>query len=366
MVVDCLRISSFRNIAFAEIDLGSRMNCFTGRNGAGKTSVLEALYVISRGRTFRSASLDAVIQVGNTECAVGISGNDTSQRSLAVVFRKGHRSSPLVEVDARKVQKQSQVAAVLPIQLITPDCGDLVLHGPPIRRQYIDWGVFHVKQTYHQLRRDYNNTLRQRNVWLKSVLGDAERARDPWIELLSQQASEIDQARRQYCFELEPIVSKYIDRFGIGRRIEFEYVRGWSGEDSENLAATLRRTEKSTLSGAITRVGPHRADFRIAVDGLPANQQLSRGQAKLVAIAMKLGQAAHLNAEGAQKTIVLFDELVSELDSQHIGVVFDLMEALECQVLLSAVEVSEKLHTQRFMHAKMFHVEHGVVREILE
>lgn len=366
MLVDRLRVAHFRNLTFTDLFLGHGVNCFTGNNGAGKTSLLEAFHVVARARTFRSSRIDAVVQRGSQGCSIGVQGVDARGVAHSVVFRKSLAQELQYEVDSQSTRKLSLIAGLFPVQVITPDCADLVFLGPEERRRFMDWGVFHVKQSYSSMIRDFNSALRQRNAWLQKTTGASGFDKDPWVALLDSLAKQIDAERRDYCAKLFPIVLEFLARLNLRLDVSIEYFRGWSGVGQETLLAALEHSQQADLAERITRIGPHRADLRIKVDSRPANQTLSRGQAKLVAIAMKLAQASLLNLATSEKTTILFDELISELDSDHIDVVMDLIADLRCQVLLSAVELSEKIQTSRFRHAKMFHVEHGVIKETRE
>jgi len=361
--VERLRCSHFRNIRFADLELSPGLNCFLGLNGAGKTSFLEALHALSRGRSFRTPSLDSLTEFGFPEFAVSVEGTDVRRLRRTVVFRKQKGEPPGLEIDGARTLRASEVAALFPLQVITPDCGDLVMEGPAARRSFVDWGLFHVKPFFLKLSRDYSTALAQRNAWLKQTEDPAEQ--DPWLDPVARLGAEIDTWRREQVEMLIPEFRELCAGFEIEMDLSLTFYSGWDTRLG-GLREALEASRRLDGERGFTRVGPHRGDLRIFADQKPVSLVASRGQAKLTAIALQLAQVALLNQQAAERTIVLFDELVAELDERHIEAVFEMMDRLQCQVLLSAVEVSEKLQTRRLARAKMFHVEHGVIREILE
>lgn len=363
MFVERLRCSHFRNIRFADLELSPGLNCFLGLNGAGKTSFLEALHALSRGRSFRTQALDSLIEFGFPEFAVSVEGTDSRRLRRTVVFRKQKGESPCLDVDGVRAMRASQVAALFPLQVITPDCGDLVMEGPVARRSFVDWGLFHVKPFFLKMSRDYSTALAQRNAWLKHSADSAEQ--DPWLDTVARLGTEIDTLRREQVEMLVPEFRALCAGFEIEMDLSLTFHSGWDAGLGGLHEALNANRQIDGLRG-YTAFGPHRGDIKVFANQKPASLVASRGQAKLSAIALQLAQVALLNRQSAERTIVLFDELVAELDERHVEAVFEMMDQLQCQVLLSAVEVSEKLQTRRLARAKMFHVEHGGIREILE
>ena len=365
MLVSRLRISRFRNLSFSDISLSAGVNCFLGLNGAGKTSVLEAFHVLARGRTFRASSLDVVVQSNQTQCALSLDGIESNSARRSIVFRKTRQGEISFELDGKRTNRLSQVANLLPVQLITPDCGDLLFDGPQLRRQFLDWGVFHVEHAYHDVLTRYSQALRQRNAWLKRLRVAPGPEDDPWLPVLGTLAEAIDSSRRKYAASFIPVFQRFLELLAGGLSVEIRYFRGWSSESGHHpFSDVLREGFERDVGSGFTRLGPHRADFRLTINGIAASQVVSRGQAKLVAIAMKLAQVQVLNDLCGERSTVLFDEMVAELDELKTGLVMELMHSQDCQVLLTAVELSRKLQTGLLARAKMFHVEQGMVREI--
>lgn len=363
MIFSSLRASSFRNIGFADISLSARLNCFTGANGAGKTSILEGAYVLGRSRSFRSSTLDSLIGIDDVGFSLGADCVSVGQRKSIVLKKKRGESIQLLQ-DTQVVQRLSEMATLLPIQLVTPEVGQLVTEGPVLRRQFLDWGLFHVKQDYVGVARDYGRVLKQRNAWLKEVGSTSRGTKDPWLKLLVPLGLSIHQAREHYSRQLFPLVVEYLRTLNDDLRLDFNYLSGWHGDTEDTLEECLEMEARQGVKFVYSRSGPHRGDIQILDRGRASSQTLSRGQSKIVAVAMHLAQAALLSKQRSEKTIVLFDELVAELDKRHVRVVFELMKSLECQVLLTAVELAPDFREEQLSQASMFHVEHGNIQQL--
>jgi len=362
MAVQVLRIHHFRNLKTTELALSPGFNFFSGPNGAGKTSLLEALFVLGRGRSFRAPSLDAAIQNGESSLGVGVDCMEGGGRRVSLSLEKAKGEPIQLFIDRVRCSRLSDAARKLPLQLISPDVSDLVFGGPTERRHYLDWGLFHVKQSYHMVLRNYAKALRQRNSWLRTVDTPAALSIDPWADTLAGLAESLHGYREDYCNALFPIVTALAEDLGLGAVIELNYHRGWRLNEGQSLAECLRENARSDVKSLVTRLGAHRAEIQIRADGRVGQQFLSRGQAKLLAIAMKLAQTRLLNDVQSVRSLVLFDELVAELDPQRYMKVLSLLKAFNCQALMSAVDLPAGLDSEVLGEACMFHVEHGVVK----
>ena len=236
-----------------------------------------------------------------------------------------------------------------------PDVADLVFGPPSERRQFLDWGLFHVKHPYHGWLRDYLRMLKQRNAWLRS--GEAERSPDVWGPAMSTLAADIHRARLAYCEHLGARLNKTVERLGMQLTLSLRYEPGWKVADSgENLGNVMAEHLPRDVKSGSTQYGPHRADFVVASGELQASQVVSRGQGKVVSSALNISQAELLLSEHGQRSVFLIDDLGAELDRKRSTRFFELLDQLGCQILATALETPSGLGT-----GTMFHVKHGVV-----
>ena len=349
-----LAISDLRNIKSVSLKPGPGLNFVFGPNGSGKTSLLEAIYLLSRGRSFRSAHSRRIIRYQKHSLTVfGRSQNHSGLESnLGLQIKEGRFRA---KVDGQYLKKSSDLAAILPLLLISPN-GDKLINGSPRqRRRFLDWGLFHVEHGFLSVWQRYNRILSQRNVLLKQGRR-AELA--SWNQQLSQVCEEFDCLRKNYVDQLIPIIQQYFEQLMNLKGVKFHYQNGWAQGVgfSEALAANI----ENDLKLGFTQRGPHRADLVMKIDGRSAAQYLSGGQQKLAACALMLAQASLYLQKTGHHCLILVDDLSAELDSTHRATFINLLDAMGGQVFITATDPA-LLDLSAYKAAEMFHVEHGSI-----
>lgn len=342
-----LTIRGVRNLSPAELTPAPGVNWLYGDNGAGKTSVLEAIYLLGRGRSFRASQVANVIQHGQTQLQVV--ARRTDQLTLGIERSREDWRGRIAGQDCRRI---SEFAAALPLVLIEPDSHRLVDGGPDRRRQYLDWQLFHVEQDYLTAWQRYARLLRQRNVALKTGGSDATLIA---LESVMVGAAEHINALRARQVELiDQVVGALLDelKLRLPGELGFRYRPGHPNEKS--LAEGWAEQRSSDRERGFTQRGPHRAELVLNCDGRPAAQEMSRGQQKLLAVALLLGQLVILGRDGGKPPLLLIDDPVSELDADHLETLLGWLSARPMQSWITAT-VPPKRDFQ------MFHVERGVV-----
>lgn len=351
MSLAALRLHQFRNIADASLEPGPGINWLSGPNGAGKTSVLEAIHVLSRGRSFRTNSMSAVIQDGTTSLRI-VARRRGPDHVLGVERRRKEWRG---RIDGRDCQRVSQFAQAVPLVLVEPASHHLVDGGPDIRRSYLDWGLFHVEHAYLEHWRRYARLLKQRNAALKRQQADS--VFDAIEPAMADAADRVDRLRTRYTRRLAASCARVAAALELRvPDISLEY-RAAAAEESTYLDA-LRSSRERDREMGFTRLGPHRADLAIRADGRLAAPRLSRGQQKLVALMLKLGELEALRA-GPVLPLLLLDDPVSELDQKHFGQLWAWLTGQPVQTWIAAVE-----HPPGAPDA-MFHVERGQIRRMV-
>jgi DNA replication and repair protein RecF len=355
-----LYAARFRNIAETNLSLKNGINLLYGANGAGKTAVLEAIFMLGRGRSFRSSQNSQLIQNGHSDLVVRgeVQGESTSH---VLARQKGLSGLNQARIDGENASRQSRYAEILPLQALLPGISDLVLDGPGIRREFMDWGLFHVEQQYLPAAKRFRRALSQRSAWLKEH-SDQPFQTDPWVQTLAAAGAEMAQGRKSFVGQLNERLGATLEALGV----EFECQLAYTGEDfTEGETKALNVLEKSfdrdRRFGA-TQNGPHRSDMAILVDGVPARTVVSRGQAKLIASALVLTYAGVLTAKTDKQPILLLDDLGAELDSFHRERFFHQLDAMGCQVIATTTEEpSDLVGSAVFDSVQVFHVEQGTI-----
>jgi len=354
-----LTIRDFRNIASAELDFSPQLNLITGRNGAGKTSLLEAVHFLGRAQSFRSPHPSSVIRAGAESLLV--TGQVIDQFGVAIpVGVQREKSTLRVRMAGRTIQHLAELIASFPFQLLTPDSHQFIEGGPRHRRRFLDWGVFHVEPTFFPVWQRYSRALRQRNAALRSKSSSLEITM--WDNELVSSSMLLDQQRREYIDHLLAALSHYVpDLLEIGE-VQWDYRPGWPRKFQ--YAEALNESLEGDRRQGFTRIGPHRADFIPLLEGQPAQERISRGQQKQLVAALMLAQARVYQDKKAQPCIFLIDDLASELDSARRTYVLQHLYQLGTQVFLTAIDVDSidhKIWPQR----RQFHVEHGRIEEVI-
>lgn len=358
MHVSRLEIRQLRGLIDVKLAPGPGLNLLTGDNGAGKTSVLEALHVMAYGRSFRGRVRDGLVRSG--EAALEIFA-EFSEAHGTRVRKAGLRHTGqdwTGRLDGGPVAHLGELCAALAVISFEPGSHALITGGSEFRRRYLDWGLFHVEPGFLRLWRRYARALKQRNAVLKRQASGAQL--DAWDHELAEAGEPLSRERQHYLDALQPYFSalthEWVPSLGT---TQLEYQPGWRREDMPLGDALLLARQRDLVSG-FTSVGPHRADWRIVFSGLPGREALSRGQAKLTALSALMAQAEQ-HAEVRQEwPIVAFDDLASELDSAHQRRVLDRLQRSGAQVFITGTETPAALQARADIFR--FHVEHGEVR----
>jgi len=286
-----LDVLQVRNLASVQIDCHPRANVIYGSNGSGKTSLLEAIYILGRGRSFKHRDLRVVVNNQAEELVVSARvERQKSKTSHQLGIRRTAQGKFEARIDGKSLQSAVQLVEELPLQLIDAHSFTLLEGGPLQRRQFLDWGVFHVEHGYTNLWRRFQKALKQRNQLLRHGRID-EDLLAAWTAELLPLTEQVTHYRRQYLLELSDIVRQVSLSFdGLGA-VELEYYQGWA--EGQGLAQVFEADRKRDMALGSTNHGAHKADIRIKVDGLVAAEVLSRGQTKLLVYALKLAQVTH-------------------------------------------------------------------------
>jgi DNA replication and repair protein RecF len=353
---DQVHVEHLRNLNSVDIELNPGLNYFCGPNGAGKTALLESLFVLARGRSFRTQLVRDLVQRGASSLLVRARLRDEGRGAVSVGIRRELSGETELRVDGARVQKVSAIARLIPLQTLLPDVADLVFGAPAGRRSWLDWGLFHVKPDYLVTLRGYLRAVRQRNMLLRR--GEPLRsAYAPWDREIVALADQITDARSEYIERLLPFLQETVSTLAPELEATFAYRRGWPEGDS--LEKLLGETPLTEVKLPVTQWGPHRADVAVRSRGERASRMLSRGQGKLLATAMKVAQVALLNAVEQRSSVFLIDDIGAELDADHSGRFFELLRRLECQVLATSAQPADDDFGFGPSECQVFHVKQG-------
>jgi len=352
--LNTIKITDFRCLEAAEMDLGSGYNLIYGANASGKTSVLEGIAYLGRGRSFRGASTQDLIRNGASEFV--LFGKTEIGPRVASLGVRNSRQGLEVHVDGEKSSGAAALAEMLPLQVIDPDVHNLVAGGPEERRRYIDWIAFHVEQGYLAQWRRFRRALKQRNAALRD--GSSRDSLAGWDKELAEVGLEVHEARRRALEIARPALEEAGTTL-LGSGVDFEYQRGWPAD--KTLLEALAASSERELQFGSTQTGPHRADMRLIYDERKARKRVSRGQQKLLACSLVVAAVEVVQTHLERPLLLLLDDPAAELDANSLNRLMSSVASLGCQVVATALEADKSLFPQT---PSLFHVEQGLLRQV--
>jgi DNA replication and repair protein RecF len=325
-----LQVTDFRCLQLAEIELDRRFTLISGPNASGKTSLLEAIYVLGRGRSFRTRRLEHLIRHGADRFVVfGEVDSGTRRIPLGV---EGSRTGIRARIDGDSPQSLAELALQLPVQIIDPEVHHLIEEGPSRRRRFLDWGTFHVEQSFVGHWRRYQQALRQRNAALK--------ARQPravvsvWDSDLLRSGQLLTEARLRYVSALNP-QAKAISANLLGMELSLGYRTGWAPDFT--MAEALNQSWTHDVDAGATQIGPHRAELAIRLDGTAVKDRVSRGQQKLLAAALLIAQIKLFPENSSVQPSLLLDDPAAELDDERLAGLIHEVSAQSVQLIVTTL-----------------------------
>ena len=326
MSILSLRLNHFRCFDRANFTFHPQFNFILGNNGSGKTALLEAVSLLCSGRSFRSRETSPLIQYSQQELQLSASLSDGQTIDVSKNTTRGMN----IKINDQHCMRLSELARILPAQVIYQDLFEIMDAGPLVRRQLLDWGLFHVKLDYFLYLQHYKQALKQRNQLLKN------KARihqfKEWNRTLSDLGEKIHELRLNYLHELNPLFKKYLKRLEAAA-CDIQYVKGWDKKHQGlSLEECLDLNYESDLFKQYTQQGAHHADLVFETEIGKAKQYLSRGQQKIILIALRIAQAELLNKD----CIFIWDDVFSELDVQRMERLWEVISSSSGQYFLTS------------------------------
>lgn len=352
-----LDVFSVRNIHSASLLPSSSINLITGANASGKSSLLEAIFILGRARSFRTTHIKQAIAFEQSNLIVSAQ-NRLSNGSVSNIGIQIDNKQCEIRIDQENKQK-ADLAYALPVQLIHPKSYRLLDAGPQIRREFLDWGIFNYNRNFLPNWRKFSKALQQRNALLKSR---QIKQLSAWDKELVEYGCLVNDYRQQYIQTLQSVFLEMAGHFLETAQIDLRFIRGW--DEKQTLEQVLKADLEKDIRYGYTHSGPHRADFLTFLDKRLAKDYLSRGQQKLLVVALMLSQVRLLNREAQNTCCILIDDLTAELDTENRVKLLEYLSLLGCQVFMTATELADFGDLSALENYKMFHVEHGCIRQL--
>ncbi len=320
-----LSLTNYKNFESLKFSFDTKIICFVGLNGVGKTNILDSIYHLSYTKSYFNPIPSQNIKHGET--FFFISGRymiHDKEENILVSLKKGDKK--IIKRNNKLYKKFSDHIGKIPLVLISPDDRNLIIEGSETRRKFIDGIISQTDKEYLNNLIDYNKTLKQRNALLKMFYDNSESIRktiDIYDRQLSSDAQKIYDKRREFLNEFIPIFkSRYKELSNDKENVEIKHSSDISPD--QNLYKLLKNSLEKDLRFQYTTKGIHKDDLSLSLDNFPIKKYGSQGQQKTFLIAMKLAQFDYLSKLDS-KPILLLDDIFDKLDDTRVKQIINLV-----------------------------------------
>ena len=355
MWISNLKINNFRNYKEQEIKLNKNINIFYGENAQGKTNIIEAIFLGSIGKSFRTNKEKELIKLNEEECNIEINF-EKLDRDGNIKINIGNKKN--IFINGIKIKKLSELLGTINVVIFTPDDINILKGGPQNRRKFLDIMISQLRPKYMHIYTQYAKTLEERNCYLKNIQKNMQNPKDDFLEIydekLAEYGYEIYKYRKEFIEKIKnkiKIIHKNITE--NKEDINIEYISDC--ENKNNFLNLLKERKKLDVIKGFTTKGIHRDDFSVFINDLLVNVYGSQGQHRTAVLSLKLAELQVIYEEIGENPILLLDDFVSELDeSRRMNFLENIKDT---QVIITCTD-KIKLNNQ---DCKIFKVEKGKI-----
>jgi DNA replication and repair protein RecF len=363
VAISTLWLTDFRCFTDAEFRPDPEgLTVLRGANGAGKTSVLEAVGWLATQRSIRGAARDVLVRTGSDSAVVRAEAC-VGERAVLLEAAIPTSGQARIQVNRQPVRRRSDLADALNVTVFAPDDLDLVQGGPAGRREYLDDVLVARHARLDALVTEVERILRQRAAVLRQAGGRPDdgvaATLDVWDDRLGAAGTALADEREALATELGPPASSAYERLaGVPEPVTLRYRRSWDGD----LIDALHATRRDDIRRQVTSTGPHRDDLEISIGTRPTRTHASQGEQRCVALAMRLATHARRRLELVEPPVLLLDDVFSELDAARAAALVELLPP--GQVLLTtAVDPPSVVHADRVVEVAAGRLSSGAAGE---
>lgn len=353
MLCKKVELQNFRNAGCEVIEFDNGINVLHGENAQGKTNLLEAIYFISLGKSFRTTHETEIIRFGEEFASISLDyESEDREQNVTMRFSDNARQKKNVTHNGVKITKLSELVGSFRAVLFSPDHLQMIKDGPALRRNYLDVAISQIRPMYLHSLQKYNKILKNRNTLLKNAEEDRatfDATIDFWSAQLAHEAALIAKARAEYVAKSGEIIADFYSRMCQSGEIDEhpEFIYAGSAKQDGELYFDVAATEKNFLrlltdfhereiAAGSTLYGIHRDDIIINLNGKNTRLYSSQGQQRSLALAMKLAEGEICKMDCGEYPVFLFDDVFSELDSGRRKNL--LREIADRQVIITSCE----------------------------
>lgn len=319
MKIRYIELKNFRNYKKVIIDDLSRVNVLIGKNGIGKTSIIEAIYLGSVTKTFRSNSDKNVInyESSNSKIKIKIESENKKKKTLEISLTEDGKKT---KVNNKLNRKLSEFMSEYKVVLFSPDEMKLVKESPTIRRNYLNIELSQIDKEYIKLLNDYNILIKNKNDYLKKLYLNSNldtRYLDILDEKIADLGYRICLIRNEFFLDINKYIDDNFKIFKPKSSLYIEYVSDFLNKDSEEIIKLLKKQRKRDIINGLSTLGVHRDDFVFYYDNKDAKNFASQGLQKLIVLSLKLSELDIFINKYDIYPVLLLDDIFSELDKNN-------------------------------------------------
>ncbi len=364
MYIKNLKLMKFRNYDDIHLNFNKRINLLIGKNGQGKTNILEGIYMLSFGKSFRTNKDKELIQFEKENTYIGgVFEKKEKMHMIELVIGKDSKKG--VKINKISIEKIAQLLGNFNAVIFSPEDLKLVKEGPKERRKFIDREISQIVPKYYHYISNYNKILFQRNKLLKTYPIN-ENLVDVFDHELSKNGCYIYLYRKKFIDKIRILAStihKNLTDDVEDLNIEYANQIHVTNKDTclevqEKFLEALKKNRSVDMQSGNTKVGPHKDDIDIFVNGLDAKIYSSQGQQRTASISLKLSEIELIKEETGEDPVVLLDDIFSELDEKRQLLLVNHLNHL--QIFITSAEEGHKEIFEN-KDISIFHVEKGRV-----
>ena len=361
MRINSLSLSNFRNYKKTSITLSPSINVFIGDNAAGKTNILESIYVLSLGRSYKTKDKDIILNDSQFyKITAKIAYYDREEEFVVIATKDGKR----VAINNVEEKKLSDYVGKFNVVLFSPEDIFMFKNGPQEKRRLLDLSLFQIDKTYLDDFNNFRKQLKLRNDYLKYLYSKSENEEVIKDEMLNVITKEYDlsnqkifEKRKKFIAKLEEITNeKYFELSGEKSEIKIEYLINF-----ENGIEFYNKRTKQDIQYGATQNGCHRDDLRFLKNGQDFETSCSQGEQRMLALSLKLAIAEILKRIKRESPVVLLDDVFSELDKNHQNRLLVMLDRT-MQIIITTTDL-QKIGRNALNNAKVFTINHATIRE---
>mgnify|MGYP005798730841 FL=1 len=361
MQISSLKLLNFRNYETLELKFSNKVNLIYGKNGMGKTNIIEAIYMLGLTKTFRSNNDDIVIKKGKNIAKIEGTIKDNIFNNYKIIISNAGKR---IKIDNNKIAKVSDYITKVNIILFNPDDLKLIKDTPSIRREMLNIEISGINGEYLLLLNSYNKVLKQRNAYLKA-LNKKKDYETSFLNILTEQLVDLGLKimwiREDFINNINSYISDIYYEITHKGTLKVVYKSEFLGKNKEDLLKMFEKNISREIFLGKTIFGIQHDDLEFQVDSEIVKEFSSVGEQKNSIISFKLAEIKNIEEKLHKKPILILDDLFSELDEEKINNILMLIDT-DLQTFITTTEIT-KVDKRLLANAKIFHVIDGKVEE---